>query len=72
MPDGKKLTIRAENNSPENVYIKSLKIDGKEYDKNYFTFARLRNGGEIVMEMSDKPNTSRGVAEDSAPSSMTK
>ena len=72
MPDGKKLSIKAENNSPENVYIKSLKIDGKDYDGNYFTFAQLRNGGEIVMEMSDKPNTTRGVSEESAPSSMTK
>ncbi len=72
MPNGKTLTIKAKNNSPENVYIKSLKINGKKYDKNFFTFDQLRNGGEIVMEMSDKPNTSRGVAEESAPSSMTK
>ena len=72
MPNGKTLTIEAKNNSPENVYIKSLKINGKKHDKNFFTFDQLRNGGEIVMEMSDKPNTSRGVAEESAPSSMTK
>jgi predicted alpha-1,2-mannosidase len=71
LENGKTLTIEAKGNSSENVYIKSATLNGKEYTKNYFDHDVLMKGGEIVYEMSSKPNQTRGVTPEDFPYSMT-
>ncbi|GAM64299.1 alpha-1,2-mannosidase [Vibrio ishigakensis] len=45
-------TITAENNSPQNKYIKSVTIDGKSLENNFtFNFEQLKAGGELHFVM---------------------
>ena len=49
-------TIIAENNSHENVYIQSAKLNGKELSRAWFTHADIVAGGELYFRMGGKPN----------------
>ena len=71
-PNGKKTVISAPANSDENIYIKSMKVNGKNYTKNYIDYATLTNGANINIVMDSKPNTSRGTLPSDAPYSMSK
>lgn len=50
--DGGKFTISAENNSEENIYVKSVAINGKPLDANFsFAHSELKDGGELRFVM---------------------
>jgi predicted alpha-1,2-mannosidase len=51
-----KLVLETKNNSPENFYINSIKVDGEEYSKYWIDREKLINTEKIVFEMSAKPN----------------
>lgn len=53
---GKTFVIEAHNNSPENVYIQSARLNGKPYDKSYLMHGDLVKGGELVLEMGKAPS----------------
>jgi predicted alpha-1,2-mannosidase len=53
---GKKFTIRAPNNSTENMFIRSLQLNGKTYNNYYISHEDIVNGGEMVFELSNKPD----------------
>ena len=42
--------------SKENIYVQSVKIDGKPYDKTYITHEQIMNGATVEFEMGSKPN----------------
>ncbi len=71
LENGKKLVINAKNNSADNFYIKSVKVNGTSYEKNYFTHDRLSNGATINMEMSSTPNLQRGTKTADFPYSLS-
>lgn len=71
MPDGNYLTISAENNSAENVYIDSIVVNENLYTKNYFTTKMLQSGGAIEIKMSKDPNKKRGIHVSDMPYSMS-
>ncbi|MFV0346851.1 MAG: GH92 family glycosyl hydrolase [Bacteroidales bacterium] len=71
LENNKTLLLKSYNNSKNNRYINSITVDGKEYDKNYFTHELLNSGATIEYKMSDKPNTSRGTKDSSFPYSFT-
>jgi predicted alpha-1,2-mannosidase len=52
LKDGKTFTVKALNNSRENKYVKSVKLNGKVLDKPFFTHSELVNGGVLELEMS--------------------
>lgn len=52
---GKMFTIIAEHNSPENMYIQSIQLNGKPYYKSYLTHADIIKGGELRLEMGNSP-----------------
>lgn len=56
-------TIKAINNSPENVYIQSAKLDGKPYDRCYIDYPDIMQGGVLELTMSDTPCKTWGIAE---------
>lgn len=54
--NGKQFTVKAENYAAENVFVKSMTLNGKPYKKSFITHSDIINGGELVFEMSRKPN----------------
>jgi len=71
MPTGKTLEIKANNQGKKNIYIQSMSIDNKAYNKTWLDHHALQNGGTIEFNMSDKPNQNWGVDEDSKPFSLS-
>lgn len=53
--NGKILTITSKNASDKNIYIQSCKINGKTWDKFWFTHQDIENGGTIEFVMGDTP-----------------
>ena len=53
LENGNVLTIIAENQSLESVYVKSVSVNGRKIENNFLTHKDIMNGGEIVFEMSD-------------------
>jgi putative alpha-1,2-mannosidase len=54
--NGKKFTIKSNNNSHDNVYVKSLTFNQKLYNKLTITHASLLQGGNMVFKMDSLPN----------------
>jgi predicted alpha-1,2-mannosidase len=52
---GKNFTIRANNNSPENVYIQSMKLNGLPLERFCITHQEIVAGGILEMEMGAQP-----------------
>lgn len=55
LANGKTFTILAPAVSKENIYIQSVKLDGKPYDKSYITHEQIMNGSIFEFEMGNKP-----------------
>jgi predicted alpha-1,2-mannosidase len=70
--NGKKLTIRAPQNSKENVYVRSIKLNGKLLKQNFVTHADLLKGGTMIFNMGAEPDKSRCTDEKSFPYSMSR
>jgi predicted alpha-1,2-mannosidase len=58
LENGKTFSITAKNQSEENIYVKSIELNGKPYNKSFIDHADIMNGGELVFEMGAEPNTS--------------
>lgn len=67
--DGKVFEIVAENCSDKNKYIQSATLNGKEWDKPWFSHSDIANGGKLVLKMGSKPNVSWGSSLDLVPPS---
>jgi putative alpha-1,2-mannosidase len=50
---GKTFTIETKNQGDDNVYVKSVLLNGKPLNRLYLTHADIMNGGKILFEMSD-------------------
>jgi putative alpha-1,2-mannosidase len=48
------------NNSKENVYIQSAKLNGKQYNKCYLDYQDIVKGGKLELVAGDKPNEKWG------------
>ena len=55
LENGKSFTIQAKNSSSENKYIKSVKLNGKNYEFSYINHQEIVNGGNLVFEMTHQP-----------------
>ena len=51
LPGGKRFTIVTKNAGPQNVYVKSMTLNGKPYDDIALRYEDLIRGGEMVFEM---------------------
>jgi len=71
MPNGKTLTIEAENNSPDNVYIQSVTLNGAPHDLAYVTREALAQGGTLRFVMGPTPNKQWASTKAAAPFSMS-
>ncbi|WP_321281447.1 GH92 family glycosyl hydrolase [Marinifilum fragile] len=66
----KSFTILVNNNSKENMYIQSVKLNGQDYTKSFITHKDIMNGGELVFEMGPKPNKEFGSKMKDRPKSV--
>ncbi|MDO5571795.1 MAG: GH92 family glycosyl hydrolase [Bacteroidales bacterium] len=55
LDNGKRVSIFANNLSDENIYIKSVKVNEKEYNKSYITHRQIMDGVNIEFEMTNTP-----------------
>ncbi|HKJ46868.1 MAG TPA: GH92 family glycosyl hydrolase [Balneolales bacterium] len=51
---GNLFIIKADNASGQNIYVKSVKLNGQTYKKTYITHSDIENGGLIEFAMGDK------------------
>lgn len=59
--EGKFFEIKAINASPENKYIQSAKLNGKEHHQAWFSHADIASGGILEVVMGPKANKSWGI-----------
>ena len=59
--EGKTFHIQAHHNNPENRYIQSAKLNGKEYTKCYLDYQDIMKGGVLELEMGPNPNKDWGI-----------
>ncbi|MEG1617879.1 MAG: GH92 family glycosyl hydrolase [Bacteroidales bacterium] len=55
LDNGKTFTVLAPAVSKENIYVKGVKVNGKNYDNSYITHDQIMSGVTIEFEMSDIP-----------------
>lgn len=67
MSNGKVFEIEAQNYSDDNKYIQSATLNGKEWNKAWFSHSDIENGGKLILVMGNKPNRNWG-AKDVPPS----
>ncbi|SHF24551.1 GH92 family glycosyl hydrolase [Pedobacter caeni] len=60
---GKSFTIEAVNASRSNKYVQSATLNGKPLNSFWFPAAELLKGGELKLEMGERPNENWGIAE---------
>ncbi len=72
LQNGKTFKIVAKDNSKENLYIQSAKMNRRKYTKMYVRHEDLLKGGSLEFKMDDEPNKKWGVAPEDAPYSMSK
>lgn len=71
LSNGKILEVVAHNLSDKNVYIKSLKLNGKPWNKSYFNYNDIQDGAKIEYTMESKPNKNRATGRESFPPSVS-
>lgn len=69
LENGKTFKLIAKNNSPNNKYIQSVKLNGKALDQVWFRHADIADGGTLELQMGNTPNRSLGTAPASLPPS---
>ena len=55
LSNGKTFTVLASKVSPQNVYIQSVRVNGKPYDKSYLTHEQIMAGVTVEFEMGPEP-----------------
>ena len=68
--NGKIFHIIANNCSDENKYIQRATLNGKAWNKPWFSHDDIKNGGTLILEMGKHPNKSWGADKKMAPPSL--
>lgn len=71
LENGKQFIIEANNNDSSHVYIQSAALNGIDYTHNWIAYKDIMNGGVLHFNMSEKPNTSRGINDADKPFSVS-
>lgn len=72
LDNGKEFIIKANDASKENIYVSGVTLNGKPYPYSYLKHGDILNGGELVFDMTNKPNKEWAVASEYRPVSDTK
>ncbi|MEQ8245350.1 GH92 family glycosyl hydrolase [Fulvivirga sp.] len=57
LENGKTFFITVNNQSKDNIYVKSMYLNGQPYNKSFISHTEIMKGGELIFEMSAEPNT---------------
>jgi len=68
--EGKDLIIKTINLSEKNLYIQSVKLNGKPYSHSYITSKDIMQGGILEFIMGSKPNKQFGSGPEDRPASV--
>ena len=71
LENGKEFVVIAKNNSPENIYIQSARLNGIPYDRNFIRYEDIIQGGKLEFVMGASPNVNRGVSKEARPFSLS-
>jgi predicted alpha-1,2-mannosidase len=71
LPSGKIFRVIARNNSDKNIYIRSIRLNGKPLHRTYLWHKEIVNGGVLECEMGAEPNLDWGTEPGAAPFSMS-
>ncbi len=72
LKNGKDFVIVAHNNSRNNKYVQSIRLNGRPQDQVWFRHAEIADGGILELVMGDAPNTSLGsIASEFPPASAS-
>ena len=72
LENGNTFEIHAPENSRNNLYIQSARLNGRPTTKTYITHEQIQNGGVLRFEMGPEPNKVWGIAADDQPYSMSR
>lgn len=56
LENGARFTVKAPGASRQNKYVRRAVLNGKEWNRNWFTHADLVDGGELFLEMGPTPS----------------
>ena len=71
LPDNKTFEVICENYSPQHKYIQSAKLNGKEWNKSWFSHEELMQGGKLELVMGKYPNKKWAASDDAVPPSFS-
>ncbi len=70
--NGRTLTVVAENNAMENLYVSSITLDGAPVDAAYLTHERLLEGGTLTFTLAPAPREGGLLPEEKLPFSLSR
>jgi predicted alpha-1,2-mannosidase len=70
LPDGKQLILKTNHLSDDNIYIQSVKMNGKPYSKDWFQHNELMKGCKVTFDMGIEPNFCWGTDDADSPPSL--
>jgi predicted alpha-1,2-mannosidase len=62
LSNGRKLTMIAENLSDRNIYVQSLKVNGKNWTSPFLPYSEVKKGATLVFGMGPEPSREWGIA----------
>ena len=68
---GGEFVVRTRDNSPENIYIQSVTLNGKPYDKSYISHDDIAAGGRMEFVMGGTPNKEWAASAGCCPPGLT-
>ncbi|MDE5612194.1 MAG: GH92 family glycosyl hydrolase [Odoribacter sp.] len=67
LDNGKTFTVSAPGLSKENIYVKSIKLNGESYKKTFITHDMIMDGAHLELKMGNTPSDTNGIDYDARP-----
>lgn len=67
LENGNQFRIRAQRETPESIYIQSVKLNGTPYSRSSISHADILSGGELTVVLGPQPNRNWAVGETQRP-----
>jgi putative alpha-1,2-mannosidase len=72
LQNNKTFKITAKGSTRQNKFIQKAILNGHDWNKPWFSWDDIRNGGELILEMGSRPNYTWGADPVDAPPSKIK
>jgi predicted alpha-1,2-mannosidase len=69
LQNNKTFRIKAAGSDQQNKYIQKATLNGHKWEKPWFSWDDIKNGGELILDMGPRPNYKWGAAPGDAPPS---